>query len=524
VNATKTIESRWTQLNAKKSTVLSQSEQYSRWTLPYLFPPNTTQTDGALIQGTNDSIGARCVNHLSNKVITTLFRPQGAFFRLHLPKKQIQKIAKVSGMQDQKEIAAAIGLVEAELADVEAEATEKQNMVEYRPNATTAAKLLIVTGNALIYHPDLRPVQVFNVRDYCVVRDLSGTVIEIITKEEKAFETFAPSVQEQLRAYKKHGDKTYDGDDNVTIYTQIKLEDNGKFHVYQEAGCVKLDTEGVFYPRNKLPWVVLTWNLVRGEDYGRGLVEEYAGTFHSLEVYHQSLINIAGIMGDIKFLVNPASLVDVQAMNSSPAGSYHSGRDGDVTAIETKKQHDAQFILSMIERNEKNLAQAFLLNSSMTRDAERVTAEEIRMVANELETSNGGVYSRLALQWQVPTANILLDQIEFDGDKFGITPSIITGMDSLSRQGEMDNLRLFISDIAMLEAVPEDIRAGIDPLKFMAFIGTARQIEYNKFLMTDAQLQQKQQQKQQMLAQQEAMKANGAVAAEAGKAAVQGAQ
>ena len=521
----KTLEQRWGQLHAKKATVIAHAEQYARWTLPYLFPSNTKTTEGAMFRGTNDSIGARCVNHLSNKVVTTLFRPQGSFFRLHLPKKQIKAIVELSGLDDEKEIAAAMAGVEQELAQIEQDATDKQNMVEYRPNATNAAKLLIITGNALIYHPDGKPVQVFNLHDYCVVRDLSGTVIEIMTREEKAFETFHPDVQTQIKAHRKiTGDAAYEDSANITVYTQIRLEDDGKFHVKQEAVNVALDTDGVFYPADTLPWVVLAWNLSRGEDYGRGLVEEYAGTFHSLEVYHQSLINLAGIMGDIKFLVNPASLVDVEALNNSKAGSYHSGREGDVTAIQTNKQNDAQFILSMIERNERNLAQAFLLNSAMTRDAERVTAEEIRMLANELETSNGGVYSRLALQWQVPTANILLDQIDFDGSQFGIRPNIITGMDSLSRQGEMDMLRLFISDLAMLEAVPEDIRAGIDPLKFMAFCGTARQIDYNKFLMTEAQLQQKQQQQQAMIAQQERMKAEGVVAAEAGKAAVQGAQ
>ena len=526
VKLTNTLDARWSKLHALKSNVLNMSEQYARWTLPYLFPTaNSKTTEGTLLRGTNDSIGARCVNHLSNKVVTTLFRPQGAFFRLHLPKKTMQNIARMSGLDDEKEIAAAVAELEKELADVEQEATDRQNMVEYRPNATNAAKLLIITGNALIYHPPNKSVQVYNIRDYCVVRDLSGTVIEIMTKEEKSFETFHPDVQIQIKSIRKaSGEAAYEDSANITVYTQIRLEDNGKFYVYQEACGVKLDTDGVFYPRDKLPWVVLTWNLSRGEDYGRGLVEEYAATFHALEVYHQSLINLAGIMGDIKFLVNPASLVDVELLNTSAAGSYHSGREGDVVAIQTNKQSDAQFILSMIERNERNLAQAFLLNSAMTRDAERVTAEEIRMLANELETSNGGVYSRLALQWQVPTANILLDQIEFDGDRWDIRPNIITGMDSLSRQGEMDSLRLFISDLAMLEAVPEDIRAGIDPLKFMAFCGTARQIEYNKFLMTEAQMQQNQMQQQQALVEQEQMKAQGAVAAEAGKAAVQGAQ
>ena len=525
-----TLEQRWTTLNAKKSTLLSRAEKYARWTLPFLFPSVTSQTtEGAEFLGTNDSIGARCVNHLSNKVVSTLFRPQGAFFRLHLDKKVIKQMATVAGMDDAKAIAQAIENVEAELKDIEDEATDLQDMVEYRPNATTAGKLLIITGNALMYHPKGKSVQVFNLRDYCVVRDLSGALIEILTREEKSFETFHPQVQDQLREHKGGSKRRdYSDADNIVVYTRVLLHDDGKFHVTQEAGHVSLDTTGVFFTKEALPWVPLTWNLARGEDYGRGLVEEYAGCFHALEVYHQSLINLAGIMGDIKFLVNPASLVDVVALNNSAAGSYHSGRDGDVTAIETKKQSDAQFILGMIERQEKNLAQAFLLNSATTRDAERVTAEEIRMVANELETSNGGVYSRLALQWQVPTANILLNQIEFDGSQFKIKPKIITGMDSLSRQGEMDNLRQWVADLAMLEAVPEEVRRGINPLKFMAYIGTARSVDYNKFLYTDAELQQKQEQEQAALAQQEQAKAgaqaSAQVAAAAGTEAVQGAQ
>lgn len=519
----RTLDQRWTYLDGKKSTLMSRCETYARWTITSLFPPNITQNnEGAELLGTNDSIGARCVNHLSNKVVTTLFRPQGSFFRLHLPKKVIKEVAAAAGMDDKAEIAAAVSTIEEELADTEAEATDRQDMVEYRPNATMAAQLLICTGNALIYHPPKGPVQVYNLRDYCVVRDLSGTVIEILTREMKSFETFSPEVQKQLRELKK--DQTYEDTSNITVYTHIRLEDDGKFHVKQQADCIELKIGDVFYPRKTLPWVVLTWKLARGEDYGRGLVEEYAGTFHSNEVYHQSLINLAGIMGDIKFLVNPASLVDVSRLNNSKPGSYHSGRKDDVSVIETQKQQDAQFISMMIERNEKNLAQAFLLNSSMTRDAERVTAEEIRMIANELETSNGGVYSRLALQWQVPTANILLEQIGFTGAQYKIEPKIITGMDSLSRQGEMDNLRQFISDLTLLEAVPEDIRAGIDPLKFMAHVGTARQVEYSKFLYTRAEMQQRQQAQQEQLAQQEAMKANGTVAAAAGVEAVKGAQ
>jgi hypothetical protein len=516
-----TLQNRWDQLDGKKSSLKTRSEQYAQWTLPFLFTMQNTTADQSERQLSNDSIGARSVNHLSNKVVTTLFRPQGPFFRLTLSAEQQKKVRAITQNADPAQVAEVVNKVEAELNATEREAMEYLDMVAYRPQATTAAQLLITTGNALIYHPEGKPVQVFNLRDYCVVRDLSGVVIEIMTKECKAFETFHPTVQALLRTKKAH---EYEDSSDVVVYTQIKLNEDGKFYAKQEAGLVELDTNGASWPRDVLPWIPLTWTLVRGEDYGRGLVEDYAGAFHAIEVLTQSLINLAAIMGDIKFLVNPASLVDVNALNSSEPGSYHSGKEGDVVAVQLNKANDANFIVTMIERYEKQIAQAFLLNSTITRNAERVTAEEIRMQANELEMSVGGIYSRLALQWQKPTAFITLDHIKFTGLSQGIKPQIITGMDSLSRQGELENVAQWISALGLLQNVPESVLGVIDPLKFAAYLATNLQVDYAKFLFTQDQLQQRQAQQQQMLAQQEQMKAAGNIASEAGKAAVQGSQ
>ncbi|KRR22165.1 portal protein [Bradyrhizobium retamae] len=519
-----TLQNRWDHLDGKKSSFKTRSEQYAKWTLPYLFPENTGTADTSERQLSNDSIGARAVNHLSNKIVTTLFRPQGPFFRLSLSAKQMKQIKTLAQGSDPAELATLTTKIEEELNGTERESMEYLDMVAYRPSATYAAQLIVVTGNALVYHPKDKPAQVFNLRDYCVVRDLSGAVIEIMTRECKAFETFHPDVQEKLRAKKQTNTPEYEDNSDVIVFTRIRLMEDGKFHATQEAGFVALDTAGASWPKEVLPWIPLTWTLVRGEDYGRGLVEDYSGAFHATEVLTQSLINLAGIMGDIKFLVNPASLVDVQALNNSEAGSYHSGKEGDVVAVKTDKNNDANFIVTMIQRYEKQIAQAFLLNSSVTRDAERVTAEEIRIQANELEMSVGGIYSRMALQWQGPTAYITLDHIGFTGVQNGIRPQIITGMDSLSRQGELDNVRMWVGDMAILDAVPEEIRAAINPLKFAAYLGTQRQVDHNKFLYTQAEMQANQQRALQQQAQLEQQKAAGTVAAEAGKAAVQGSQ
>src|SRR5690606_19410025 len=78
------IEARFNQLDGQRSTILTNCEQYAEWTLPYLFPRDYTNTETVELQNPPDSIGARGVNHLANKVTTTLFRPQGPFFKLKL--------------------------------------------------------------------------------------------------------------------------------------------------------------------------------------------------------------------------------------------------------------------------------------------------------------------------------------------------------------------------------------------------------------------------------------------------------
>ena len=502
VQKVRDLKHRWSKLDGDKSSIMTLCEQYASWTLPWAFPPIGT-VQSTEMQFSNDSIGAQAVSHLANKLVSVLFPGQRMFFRLRLnteAEKLIRSVINPNGQDSddaEKAVQEAIADFKDQMVNVEREAQEYMDMVSYRPQAVLAATYIIITGNALMFHPPGRPVQVYNLRDYCIQRDLSGQVIEIMTKECKAFETFIPAIQEQLIEYKDkpHRDKdNYSDRDNITIYTQIKLEDDGKYHVYQCAEHVLLDTDGAVWTKKELPWIPLTWNLVRGEDYGRGRVADFAGAFHAVNVLSGSLLNIAAIMGDIKFLVNPASTCDVVTLNKSPAGSYHNGKKDDITTIQVDKMSDAQFIATMIDRSEKQIAQAFLLNSQLTRNAERVTAEEIRRDANELETSNGGVYSRQASEWQVPTANIVLHQIDFDGLDYGIIPQIITGMDSLSRSGELENILIALNSAAVINGVPEDMREYIKKGKLWDVIFRNSQVESSKeFISTEEEVAQERQ-------------------------------
>jgi len=65
------LKQRWGVLEGRKGSLHERNEKYARWTLPYIYAPeeiNNEELDTDL-----DSIGARAANHLSNKLIETLF-------------------------------------------------------------------------------------------------------------------------------------------------------------------------------------------------------------------------------------------------------------------------------------------------------------------------------------------------------------------------------------------------------------------------------------------------------------------
>lgn len=521
VEIEKSNKSRWTILESKKTAIMSYCETYADWTLPYVFPRNgitqSTQLPIAL-----DSIGAQGVNHLSNKIISTLYPAKSLFFRLHIDQemKDLVELGMMAANQGadketlKQQVASAVLDAEQAMSKAEKRAEEHLDMVQYRPQAINAAKFLIITGNALVFHPeDGGKVQVYGLRDYCIVRDCSGGVVEIMTRETKAFSTFKPSVQDALKADRswraKHNSgsqhKDYKDDDEVTIYTRVLLEDDGKYHVTQYADDVRLNFEKA-YTRTELRWIPLVWNLIQGEDYGRGLVADFAGAFHGVNVMSGALLNIAAVMGDIKFLVHPQSSIDIVTLQNGLPGSYHYGKAEEVGTAKIDRVAEAQFLQAMIERYERQISMAMMLMQQITRNAERVTATEINRDVEDLEISNGGVYSRLAADWQVPTANLALQDTGFKAVGNGIQPRVLTGMDSLSRAGEAYNMQLFLTMLGMLNTVPEEFRAAIKRPEFLKQVSEYYQVPYESWVATSAELAAAaaaQQQQQQALIEQE---------------------
>ncbi len=475
-------------LESERGTQDQQWEDYAGWTLPVLYPRDDSTTS---LEAQHDfqSLGAQAVNHLSNKIVMTLFAPARPFFRLELTPEQSKALQEAGVPADQ---------IEKLTGKVENEAMRLMEKVHLRTSVITAVKNLVVLGNTLLYAPKKGLTQVYNLRDYVVKRDMGGEVLQIVMRDRRAVATLPEELK--LRALVDGRDE----DDFVDLYTGVVRSAEDRFFVKQEMEDLSIveDSFGT-YPENELPWLPLTWNLLRGQDYGSSLVEDYAGDFQVYSSLSEANLNIAALAADIKILVNPMAEMDLDTLNEAPSGTYVAGRIEDISYLQLEKLTDFSFVNNMMEIYSRRIGQGFLLNTAVTRDAERVTAEEIRLQANELESSLGGVYSRLAEEMQQPLARQLIRQL--DSQLAKIEPVILTGVESLSRNSEHEQIMGYLNDLTILNNVPEMMLADLKLPAVAQMLATNRGLDTDVFMKSAEEKQAEQQAAQQQAAQSQLM-------------------
>jgi len=262
---TQPIKMTFDKLMNARSSLNSRFEDYAGWTLPYLYPLDELDADNTELQHDYQSVGAQATNHLANKISVTLFTPGRPFFRLDMTQKQLDELA-ANGIDEPS--------VDKMLSKSEKEGMKLMAGSKLRSSILTALKNIIVLGNALMYFPQsnspFQKTQVYNLKDYVVERDMSGELTTLITRDNHKIST----LPDDLRALYVAGQPNCDESKTVTIYTSVIRQTDKRFNVYQELeeNIAVPGSEGTFAP-DDLPWLPLTWNLMRGNNYGNGLVE-----------------------------------------------------------------------------------------------------------------------------------------------------------------------------------------------------------------------------------------------------------
>jgi hypothetical protein len=479
----------YSKLESDRLPFLTRARECSKYTLPTLIPP-AGHSNATKYYTPFQGVGARGVNNLASKLLLALLPPNSPFFRLQIDDFTLEQLTKQEGMRAQ---------VEEGLNKIERAVQSEIEAGAIRVSAFEGMKHLLVGGNSLLYTPDEGGMRVFPLEKYVVRRDPMGHVLDIVVKESVAPSTLPEDVQAML-GYKGDEEKTEadKNDKTCDLFTHVYRAE-GKWEVYQEIKGQMVDKSFGTYPLDKTPWIPVRFTKIDGENYGRGYVEEYLGDIKSLEGLSQAIVEGSAAAAKVLFLVNPNGTTSQQTLAEADNGAIVEGTEQDVTVLQLQKFNDFRVALETINTINERLSYAFLLNSAVQRNGERVTAEEIRYMAGELEAALGGIYSILSQEMQLPLVNRIMFAMERKKKmpvlpKGTVKPVIVTGMEALGRGNDMNKLQAFFQAAGLVAQLPMEINKD-DALKRL---GTSLGIDMKGLVKTPEQLQQEQQQAQMM--------------------------
>lgn len=473
----------------------TRAENCAKVTIPSLFPKDS---DNASTDYTTpwQAVGARGLNNLSAKVMLALF-PLQAWMKL-----------KISEWQAKQLVAdpAQLAVVEQGLGMVERILMSYMEANSYRVTLFELIRQLALAGSGLLYLPPpdagskaYNPMKLYTLHNHVVQRDAFGNVLQIVTLDKVAY----AALPEDVRNSMDTAGQDIKPEQEVEVYTHIYLDDeSGNFMSYQEINGSEVEGTDGEYPIDACPWIAVRWTKRDGEHYGRSHVEEYLGDLNSLENLHEAMIKFSMVASKVIGMVNPNGMTQVRRLVKAQTGDFVAGRKEDITFLQLEKTADFTVAKSVADAVESRLAYVFMLNSAVQRQGERVTAEEIRYVASELEDTLGGVYSILSQELQLPIVRILLNQLQAtsqipDMPKEAVEPTVSTGVEALGRGQDLDKLNQFLSAMASVSQLQADPDLNMSNIKLR--LANAIGIDTSGLILTEAE--KAQMQSQEMLKQ-----------------------
>ena len=494
---------KYSMLSSGRTQFLDTAVECSELTLPYLVRQDDDATGKRTLLQPYQSVGAKAVVTLAAKLMLAILPPQTAFFKLQVRE---DKLGEQLDPSMKSEMDLSFSKIERLIMDYIAASNDRVVLHQ-------ALKHLIVSGNALIFMGK-DGLKHYPLNRYVVERDGNGNVIEIITKEmvsRKVLGIAPPTPNDEVNSDSEYGA----GEDDAEVYTCVKMdESSGSWRWHQEVDDMILAGSQSTAPKNASPWLVLRFNTVDGEDYGRGRVEEFIGDLRSLDGLSQALVEGASVASKVVFLVSPSATTKPGTLAKAGNGAIIQGRPEDVGVVQVGKTADFATAAQLSQQIERRILEAFLVMN--IRNAERVTAEEVRLTQLELEQSLGGLFSLLTVEFLIPYLNRTMLILQRSNQipklpKELVRPKIVAGINSLGRGQDNEALTRFVATVGQTLG-PEALAKYIDPTEAIKRLAAAQGIDILNLVRTAEQLQE-------MQAQAQAQAANQSLVNQAGQLA-----
>jgi len=480
---TRTAAERYEALSSTRTEFLDAARYAASLSLPYLLPPSG-HSAGTLLRTPWQSMGARGVNVMASKLMMALFPVNTSFFKL-----QVSDGEFVANPELNSKIRSE---VDQSLAKMERIVNQSITGSMDRVTLTQAMRHAVATGNGLLFdHKDGLKFYPFD-RFVCV-RDGNSRPTEIVTVEGVDKDTLPKEFHQRRKENTNSVQKDADGpsavptinleEDEVLVYTWAKVID-GQWRWHQEVEGEKLPKSAGQCPTDAPAWIPCRFNIVDGENYGRGRVEEFIGDLKSLEGLSQTLVEGSAEAAKIRYLLNPGAITKPTEFAEAENGDILVGRPEDLVAVQLGKQADFATAYQMIQALTKSLSEAFLILS--VRQSERTTAEEVRAVQQEVMEQLGGILGTLTTEVVAPFLKRRLAVLQRNGQlpklpKGLVLPTVVAGLDGVGRGQDREALLRVATTIQQVlgpEMFVQKVNAdeflkrlfaseGIDPLELL---------------------------------------------------------
>lgn len=390
----------------------------------------------------------------------------------------------------------------------------------FRSVKRQVVKSILATGEALEYLDNDYRLHMYRRDRYVTVRNDAGDVLmHIVAERVDPLDVSIGKLgtdQVLVRAKLNRGELEDKDIDKrmMDLYTRVKWQ-GGKWLITQELNGEQINE----FTESVSPFFSTCYDLLPGEHYGRGYIENKLGDLLMLDKSSQRLAEIAARAAR-SIVVNDESKSRIrsQQMEKWPNGSVQSGAVENVgdrnfvpglALIESINIPETSVLAQYVQTLRLELGKAFGLELDLQPRGDRVTATQVLRVASAADRGSDGMLPSTIEQQHTPLMQRLIYMVNRDHP--GLVPTlpddaeikVTTGLAAMTREQDLEKL---LQGVQYLTAI-----GGQDALDIAAI---SQQI-LNMLGFTTDQVLKSQEQRQQEQDAQVAAQAQQAAAQEA---------
>jgi hypothetical protein len=478
-------EQLYEKLRSDRDLWLSRARRSCRLTLPWLVPaandPDQGQPETYPLPW--NGIGQEGHQHLASRWLLAVMPASESFFKYTIDEREraiLISDARQAGTAED-EIARSMVEFDRSLLAMEQAVLREINSTADRAVVLEAMVHLIGPGSAVLYDDEEDGLTCYHLNRYCIRRDPMGRPLELVICESFAEDSLPNAVAQHLGLLEDEESEDYspdplapnrvlDQEEVIKVYTHVEWDYRKKKVKWcQECKGQEIEGQEKEVGLEISPWMPLRATRIDGCDYGPGYIEARClADLQTAESLSQALTEGAMIAAESKNVVRPGGVTSIKDLVACRNGGYVIGHPDDVKELGSDGRRGQGLVVAetRLQRVEAALKRAFMMSN--VRDSERTTAEEIRMVAQQMDEGQVGIYSILTTEFQNPyitrKLHVLTRQGKVQLPKDLVKPVVSVGLAAVGRGNDLDKTTRFFQGLDVLAKIvgPAEVAARVD--------------------------------------------------------------